>query len=95
MLHHVSFGVADLARSAAFYDATLSALGYVRAWMDKTAIGYGLPGGVMFAIKLRSAGSWCQARGSTSRLRRALIVTRFTPAQHGGGYGAPGPRPCY
>jgi catechol 2,3-dioxygenase-like lactoylglutathione lyase family enzyme len=36
MLHHISLGVADLARSAAFYDATLSALGYVRG--DKLAI---------------------------------------------------------
>jgi len=32
MLHHLSFAVADLERSAAFYDATLSELGYVRVW---------------------------------------------------------------
>jgi catechol 2,3-dioxygenase-like lactoylglutathione lyase family enzyme len=53
MLHHLSFAVADLARSAAFYDATLSALGYVRVWADSTAVGYGYPGGGdKFAIKL-------------------------------------------
>jgi catechol 2,3-dioxygenase-like lactoylglutathione lyase family enzyme len=53
MLHHLSFAVADLARSAVFYDATLSALGYVRVWADSTAIGYGYPGGGdKFAIKL-------------------------------------------
>jgi catechol 2,3-dioxygenase-like lactoylglutathione lyase family enzyme len=53
MLHHLSFGVADLARSAAFYDAALSTLGYVRVWTDSTAIGYGYPGGEdQFAIKL-------------------------------------------
>jgi catechol 2,3-dioxygenase-like lactoylglutathione lyase family enzyme len=34
MLHHLSFGVRDLARAAAFYDATLSALGYVRVDPD-------------------------------------------------------------
>ena len=45
MLHHLSFAVADLARSAAFYDATLSLLGYVRVWTDETAVGYGSPGG--------------------------------------------------
>jgi catechol 2,3-dioxygenase-like lactoylglutathione lyase family enzyme len=57
MLHHLSFAVADLARSASFYDATLSTLGYVRVWTDKTAIGYGCPGGGdKFAIKLRSGG---------------------------------------
>ena len=45
MLHHLSFGVADIARSAAFYDAALGALGYVRVWEDETAVGYGLAGG--------------------------------------------------
>src|SRR5260370_34143842 len=40
MLHHLSFAVADLARSAAFYDAVLSTLGYVRFWADETAVGY-------------------------------------------------------
>jgi catechol 2,3-dioxygenase-like lactoylglutathione lyase family enzyme len=43
----------DLVRSAAFYDAALSALGYARVWADSTAVGYGLPGGGdRFAIKL-------------------------------------------
>jgi|GEM_PF-1487685 len=45
MLHYLSFAVANLARSAAFYDATLSELGYVRVWADDSAVGYGLPGG--------------------------------------------------
>jgi catechol 2,3-dioxygenase-like lactoylglutathione lyase family enzyme len=54
MLHHASFAVADLARSANFYDATLPLLGYVRVWADETAVGYGPPGGSdSFAIKLR------------------------------------------
>jgi len=53
MLHHLSLAVIDLARSAAFYDAALSQLGYVRVWADSTAVGYGLPGGGdKFAIKL-------------------------------------------
>jgi catechol 2,3-dioxygenase-like lactoylglutathione lyase family enzyme len=62
MLHHLSFAVADLARSASFYDATLAPLGYVRAWTHETgykeaAIGYGLPGGDdEFAIRLRQEG---------------------------------------
>jgi len=54
MLHHLSFAVTDLARSAAFYDAVLSPLGYVRIWEDSTAVGYGSPGGGdKFAIKFR------------------------------------------
>ena len=32
MLGHVSLGVRDLQRAARFYDAMLSALGYVRLW---------------------------------------------------------------
>jgi len=53
MLHHLSFAVKDLARSASFYDAALSALGYIQVWRDDSAIGYGLPGsGDKFAIKL-------------------------------------------
>jgi len=53
MLHHLSFVVADLPRAAAFYDAALAPLGYVRVWSDVRAIGYGRPGGGdQFAIKL-------------------------------------------
>jgi catechol 2,3-dioxygenase-like lactoylglutathione lyase family enzyme len=42
MLHHVSVGVTDFERAAAFYDAVLGALGYRRV-MDYSphAIGYG------------------------------------------------------
>ncbi len=54
MLHHLSFAVADLARSATFYDAVLAPLGYIQVWADDTAVGYGQPGGSdKFAIKLR------------------------------------------
>jgi catechol 2,3-dioxygenase-like lactoylglutathione lyase family enzyme len=57
MLHHLSFAVADLTRSAKFYDAALAALGYGQVWADDTAVGYGSPGGGdKFAIKLRTAG---------------------------------------
>lgn len=55
MLHHLSFAVRDLARSAAFYDAVFRPLGYVRVWADDTAVGYGYAGGGdKFAIKLRT-----------------------------------------
>lgn len=57
MLHHISFAVADLARSAAFYDATLATLAYVRVWAGETAVGYGSPGSDdKFAIKLSRSG---------------------------------------
>jgi catechol 2,3-dioxygenase-like lactoylglutathione lyase family enzyme len=64
MLHHLSFAITDLARSAAFYDAALSALGYVRVWTDATAVGYGLPGGGdKFALKLRPGNAAVPGEG--------------------------------
>lgn len=54
MLHHLSFAVTDLTRSAAFYDAVLGSLGYRRVWDDATFIGYGVNDGEdIFALKLR------------------------------------------
>lgn len=41
---HLSLGVADLDRAAAFYDAALAALGYVQLWRAPRAVGYGPPG---------------------------------------------------
>jgi catechol 2,3-dioxygenase-like lactoylglutathione lyase family enzyme len=64
VLHHLSFAITDLARSAAFYDAALSALGYVRVWADATAVGYGLPGGGdKFAIRLRPTNAAIPGEG--------------------------------
>jgi catechol 2,3-dioxygenase-like lactoylglutathione lyase family enzyme len=41
VFHHLSLGVADLGRAAAFYDAALPALGYACLWRKERAIGYG------------------------------------------------------
>ena len=54
MLGHLSFGVADLARAIAFYDAALAPLGYVRVWTSEKQAGYGVPGGGdKLALKLQ------------------------------------------
>ena len=45
MLGHLSFGVDDLERAAAFYDAVLAPLGYVRVWTSPRGVGFGAPGG--------------------------------------------------
>lgn len=100
MLHHISLGVTDLNRSAAFYDAALAALGYVRVWSDDTAIGYGPPGGGdKLAIKLREGAA---APGPGFHLALAApdraAVDRFHEAalRHGGhDNGTPGLRPHY
>jgi catechol 2,3-dioxygenase-like lactoylglutathione lyase family enzyme len=45
MLGHLSFGVSDLERSIAFYDAALAPLGLMRVWTKPNAAGYGPSGG--------------------------------------------------
>src|SRR3954447_26466833 len=44
MLGHLSFGVSNLARATAFYDASMAALGYARVFTGQSSMGYGLPG---------------------------------------------------
>jgi catechol 2,3-dioxygenase-like lactoylglutathione lyase family enzyme len=101
MLHHLSFGVSDLERSARFYDAALRPLGYVRVWTDATAIGYGIESGDdKFAIKRRTGEATAPgpgfhlafaapARDAVDRFHRAAL-------KHGGvDDGAPGLRPQY
>ncbi|MEY4367137.1 MAG: hypothetical protein RLZ28_552 [Actinomycetota bacterium] len=70
MLHHISFGVSDLARSGAFYDAILEPLGYFRVWQDlrpgerHQAIGYGFVlGEDKFTIKERHSAGLAPGQG--------------------------------
>ena len=102
MLHHLSFAVADLPRAATFYDAALSALGYVRVWTAPDAIGYGLPGGGdKFALKLAADGE-VSAPGPkfhlafTAPTREAVIRFYEEARRHGGeDNGAPALCPEY
>ena len=41
MIHHVSFGVSDLAKSTAFYTAVLEPLGYRIVYSEPNVSGYG------------------------------------------------------
>jgi catechol 2,3-dioxygenase-like lactoylglutathione lyase family enzyme len=101
MLHHLSFGTVDLARSTAFYDAVLAALGYARVWGDNTAVGYGYPGaGDKLAIKLRAGNIAMPGPGFHVAFAAADrdAVARFYEAAlvHGGkDNGPPGLRPQY
>jgi catechol 2,3-dioxygenase-like lactoylglutathione lyase family enzyme len=71
MLHHLSFAVSDLTRSAAFYDAALGPLGYVRVFTQESgagrkesAVGYARPGAEdEFAIRLRDQGVLAPSEG--------------------------------
>ncbi len=89
MLHHLSFAVVDLALSAAFYDAALLPLGYVRVWADSTAVGYGSKGGGdKFAIKLRPKNEAVPGEGFHAAFaapsREAVVLFYETALQHGG-----------
>jgi catechol 2,3-dioxygenase-like lactoylglutathione lyase family enzyme len=107
MLHHISFGVADLRRSAAFYDAALGALGFVRVWSDfegganDQAVGYGRAGGGdKFAIKQRTGAAIVAPAGfhlAFAAPDRAAVHRFHAAAVANGGTdnGAPGPRPHY
>lgn len=44
MFDHISIGVADLDRAAAFYDAALAPLGYVQLFRNYRAVAYGPAG---------------------------------------------------
>jgi catechol 2,3-dioxygenase-like lactoylglutathione lyase family enzyme len=107
MLHHASLGVADLSRSAAFYDAILTPLGYVRVWEDirpgeaNQAVGYGPPG-AGDKLALKSCPRDTRAPGAGFHLAfsapgRAAVDRFFEAAMKFGGFdnGAPGLRPDY
>ena len=89
MLHHLSFAVTDLTRSAHFYDAVLAPLGYVRVWSDATAVGYGYPGGGdKFAIKLRPSHQAVPGEGFhvafAAPSRESVARFHAAALQHGG-----------
>lgn len=101
MISHLSLGVSDLKRAAAFYDAVLGELGFVRVWTDATAVGYGPPGGNdALALKLQPAAVVPPGPGFHLAFAAADpgAVDRFHAAamRHGGtDCGAPGLRPHY
>jgi catechol 2,3-dioxygenase-like lactoylglutathione lyase family enzyme len=100
MLHHISLGVADLARACAFYDAALGALGYRRVFEHQAAVGYGIHDGEdKLCLKLQSTP---RAPGPGFHLAFAApsreAVARFHAAGVASGgrdNGGPGLRPAY
>lgn len=101
MLHHLSLSVSDLATSAAFYDAILGALGYVRVCAGPDFVGWGLePGKDKFAIKLRAANVTAPSAGFhaafSAENHEAVDAFHAAALEHGGAdKGAPGLRPHY
>lgn len=101
MLHHISFAVSDLHRSATLYDAALGTLGFARVWAAPDAIGYGPPGeGDRFAIKARTGRIASPGPGFhlafAAASREAVDAFHAAALAHGAtDNGAPGPRAQY
>jgi catechol 2,3-dioxygenase-like lactoylglutathione lyase family enzyme len=100
MIDHVSIAVADLARSAAFYEAVLGAIGFAKLEDRPATVGFGK----------RYAEFWLNLRGSLApvaadsgahvclRAPSTTAVDAFhAAALKAGGTsdGAPGPRPHF
>jgi catechol 2,3-dioxygenase-like lactoylglutathione lyase family enzyme len=101
MLGHLSFGISDLRRAIAFYDAALSPLGLTRVWTKQNAAGYGPNGqGDIFAVKqqpseVRPPGPGFHLAFNAST--RAAVDAFHSEALRMGGTdnGLPGLRPHY
>ena len=89
MLHHLSFAVLDLARSAAFYDVVLSALG-LRSGVGRFNSGrlWAACGGDKFAIKLRPGNEAVPGDGFhvafAAPSRDAVVRFHAAAIRHGG-----------
>lgn len=89
MIHHLSIATANLPRSAAFYDATLAALGYRRVCTGDYFIGYGLVDDCdKFAVKLIPEGVSIPGEGThiafTAPNRHAVDTFYAAALKHGG-----------
>lgn len=102
MLSHLSFGVSDLARAIAFYDAALAPLGLVRVWTAADgAAGYGPPGGGdLLALKQQAGPVTPPGPGfhlAFEAQSRQAVIDFYRAALAAGGTdnGEPGLRPRY
>jgi catechol 2,3-dioxygenase-like lactoylglutathione lyase family enzyme len=102
LLGHLSLGVADLARAAAFYDATMMALGYARVFTGSQSVGCGLAGTDKDKLLLIHKPADASPPGPGFHLafvadsREAVDHFHAAALQNGGiDSGAPGLRPHY
>jgi catechol 2,3-dioxygenase-like lactoylglutathione lyase family enzyme len=103
MLDHVSLPVANLALSAAFYDAVLACLGMERRKQRPHGVGYGpssRAAPVFWILQRPSAGSATPGQGLhlsfQAESHAAVDAFHQTGLSRGGrDAGAPGPRPEY
>ena len=97
MIDHVGFEVADLARSAAFYDAVFTALGGRRVHAGTHAIAYGTVAPVLWIVVRGRAPAPGYGHVALRARGRVAVDAAHRAALEAGGRdeGAPGPRPQY
>lgn len=100
MLGHLSFGVRDLHRAGAFYDAVLAPLGWVRLWDSPDGLGFGPPGGGEKLNLFAHPETFAPGPGfhlAFDAPDRDAVDAFHAAAMDTGGIdrGSPGPRPDY
>lgn len=97
MLDHVSFEVADLARSAAFYDALFARLGIRRLHDAEAAIAYGRVDARFWVVARGRGPAPAFGHVAFEAAGRAGVDAAHASGLAAGGEdaGAPGPRPQY
>ena len=97
MIDHVGFEVADLERSAAFYDAVFGALGGRRIHEGPQAIAYGTLTPELWIVVRGQRPTPGYGHLALAARGRAAVVGAHRAAVLNGGRddGAPGPRPQY
>ena len=96
MIHHIGYEVADLRRSAGFYDAVFFALGGRRTYESHEAIGWGREGSV-FWITSRAEPKSGYGHVAFAAVGRAAVRAAWEAGVQAGGIddGPPGPRTEY
>jgi len=97
VIDHVGFEVADLARSAAFYDAVFGALGGRRVHEGQTAIAYGTLAPLLWIVARGRRPAPGYGHVALAARGRAAVDGAHRAALANGGEddGPPGPRPQY
>ena len=96
MLDHVTFGVREIERAQAFYDAVLRPLGIERLYVEDDCAGYGANGKAFFWIGLKGVAQ-TGAHVAFTTPDRATVDRFYQAALAAGGKdnGPPGPRAHY
>ena len=97
MIDHVGFEVADLERSARFYDAVFFALGARRMFESAHALAYGVNGPEFWLVVRGRAPAPGYGHVALRATGKAAVdaAHRVGLANGGEDDGAPGPRPQY